>query len=110
QANIYNVIIGVGAIVLIRLLKRRAPKIPGALAALILATLLVAGLGLDQLGVSLLGEIPTGLPSFHLPQIGLADYVNLIPIALAVVGITMAEGLLLVRKYAGKYSDEVDSN
>ena len=110
QANIYNVIIGVGAIVLIRLLKRRAPKIPGALAALILATLLVAGLGLDQLGVSLLGEIPTGLPSFHLPQIGLADYVNLIPIALAVVGITMAEGLLLVRKYAGKYDDKVDSN
>jgi sulfate permease, SulP family len=107
-ANIYSVLIGVGTIVLIRLLKRYAPKIPGALVALILGTLIVSWLGLDQLGVSVLGEIPAGLPSFHLPQIGWNDYLSMIPIALAVVGITMAEGLLLDRKYANKYGDKAD--
>lgn len=108
EANIYSVIIGVGAIVLIRLLKRYAPKVPGALVALILATILVAAFGWVDKGVSVLGEIPSGLPSFHVPQITLQDYLSLLPGAAAVVGITMAEGLLIARKYASKYGDRVD--
>jgi len=74
------------------------------------APLVVALFGLDQRGVSVLGEIPTGLPSFHVPQIGLSDYLSLIPIALAVVGIIMSEGLLVAREYASKYGDPLDSD
>lgn len=107
-ANIYSVIIGVGAIVLIRVLKRYAPKVPGALVALILATALVAIFGLDQKGVSVLGTIPAGLPTLHIPQVGPTDYLDLSLGALAIVGVTMAEGLLIARKYAQKYGDEID--
>jgi high affinity sulfate transporter 1 len=110
EANIYCLIIGIGAIVLIRLMKRYTPRIPGALVALVLATLAVVIFHLDQLGVSVLGEIPQGLPSFHIPQIGWSDYLSLVPGALAVVGITMAEGLLVARKYANKYGDKIDSD
>lgn len=110
EANWYSVAIGVGAIVLIRVLKRYAPKIPGALVALILATALVAVFGLDQKGVSVLGEIPAGLPTLHLPQVGIVDYIRLFPGALALAGVTMAEGLLIARKYAQKYNDQIDSN
>lgn len=110
EANWYSVAIGVGAIVLIRVLKRYAPKIPGALVALILATALVAVFGLDQKGVSVLGEIPAGLPTLHLPQVGIVDYIKLFPGALALAGVTMAEGLLVARKYAQKYNDQIDSN
>jgi high affinity sulfate transporter 1 len=108
EANIYCLVIGIGAILLIRGMKRYTPRIPGALVALVLATLAVEAFNLDQLGVSVLGQIPQGLPSFHLPQIGLTDYVSLIPGALAVVGITMAEGLLVARKYASKYDDKIE--
>jgi sulfate permease, SulP family len=108
QANIYCVIIGVGAIILIRVIKRFAPKVPGALVALVLATIAVPVFGLDQLGVSVLGEIPTGLPALHIPQIGLTDYFSLLPGALAIAGITIAEGLLIARKFADKYGDKID--
>ncbi|MBI5839198.1 MAG: SulP family inorganic anion transporter [Chloroflexi bacterium] len=107
-ANIYSLALGAGAIVVIRLLSRYAPKIPGALVALILATAAVPVFSLEQRGVKVLGQIPAGLPSLHLPQVGWVDYLNLFPGALAIAAITMAEGLLLVRKYATKYRDEID--
>lgn len=110
EANLYCVALGVGTIVLIRLLSRYAPKIPGALVALVLATAAVAVFRLEQHGVSVLGQIPAGLPSLHLPQVGWMDYINLFPGALAIAGITMAEGLLLVRKYAARYRDEIEAD
>ena len=42
RANLYSVAIGVGAFLIVRLMKRYAPKIPGALVALVLLTALVA--------------------------------------------------------------------
>lgn len=107
-ANWYAVGIGVGTIVIIRLLKRTAPKLPGALIALVLMTAIVAIFNLDERGVSVLGAVPSGLPSFALPQVGLGDYITLLPGALAICGVTLAEGLLIARKYAQKYGDKID--
>ena len=46
RANLYSVAIGVSAFLIVRLMKRYAPKIPGALVALVLLTTLVALLDL----------------------------------------------------------------
>jgi high affinity sulfate transporter 1 len=108
QANWYAVGLGVGTIIIIRLLKRYAPKLPGALIALLLMTAMVAIFNLDEKGVSVLGSMPSGLPSLTIPQIPLADYAALIPGALAICGITMAEGLLVARSYAQKYGEKID--
>jgi len=110
EANLYTVAIGLGTIVIIRLLKRFAPKIPGALVALVLMTLLVAGMNLSQHGVSILGEVPAGLPSLTVPQVSISDYGKLLPGALAICGITLAEGLLVGRSYAQKGGYPFDSD
>jgi high affinity sulfate transporter 1 len=110
SANLYSVAIGVGSIAIIRLLKRYAPRLPGALIALIVMTALVALFGLDELGVSVLGPVPSGLPAPTVPDVALADYVRLLPGALAVVGVTMAEGLLIARRYAQKYGEQLDAD
>jgi MFS superfamily sulfate permease-like transporter len=94
--------IGVGTFVIVRLMKRHTPKIPGPLVALILMTVIVAVFGLDRKGVSVLGTIPSGLPTLTVPSVPLADYVRLFPAAIAVVAISVAEGLLLVRAYDRK--------
>jgi high affinity sulfate transporter 1 len=107
-ANWYSVAIGVGSIVMIRVLKRYAPKLPGALIALVVMTVIVAVFNLDQRGVSVLGQVPSGLPSFALPQVSAGDYLALLPGALAICGVTLAEGLLIARKYAQKYDDKID--
>jgi MFS superfamily sulfate permease-like transporter len=110
HANLYSVAIGVGTFAIVRLMKRYAPKVPGALVALILMTVIVAMFSLDQKGVAVLGTLPPGLPSLTVPQVPLADYLRLLPGAIAVVGITLAEALLLVRSYDRKYGEKSDGN
>jgi high affinity sulfate transporter 1 len=110
HANIYSVAIGAGAFAIVRLLKRYAPKVPGALVALALATIVVGVFGLEQKGVGVLGNIPSGGPSLSLPNLPLSDYFALLPGAIAIVGITLAEALLLVRSYDRKYGTKSDGN
>lgn len=110
DTNWYALALGVGTIVIIRLLKRYYPKVPGALTALILMTIIVSLFHLDQKGVKVLGPVPSGLPKLTLPQIGLSDYFSLIPGAIALCAITMAEGLLIARSYGQKYEEKIDGN
>ena len=111
RANLYSVAIGVGAFLIVRLMKRYAPKIPGALVALVLLTTLVALLDLPAKGVAVLGNtIPSGLPALTLPAIPLADYLRLLPGALAIVAILLCEGLLVVRSYSNKYGYKADGD
>ena len=110
HANLYSVAIGLGAFVILRLMKRNLPKVPAALVALILMTVIVTVFGLDQKGVGVLGAMPSGLPSLTLPILPLADYLRLLPGAMAVVAITLCEGLLLVRNCSRKHNTRADGN
>ena len=108
HANWYSVAIFVGTVAIVRLMKRYTPKIPGPLVALIVMTVVVAVFGFEQKGVSVLGTIPSGLPTLTVPSVPLADYVRLIPAVIAAVSITLAEALLLVRAYDRKYGVKSD--
>jgi SulP family sulfate permease len=110
RANLYSVAIGVSAFLTVRLMKRYAPRIPGALVALVLLTAAVALLDLPSKGVGVLGAIPSGAPSLTLPVIPAADYLRLLPSALAIVAILLCEGLLVVRSYSSKYGYKVDGD
>jgi len=110
HANLYAVAIGLGSLIGVRLMKRYAPKIPGALVVLALMTVLVSVFGLNAKGVSVLGDLPAGLPDLVFPTVPLADYVKLLPGALALVAITLCEGLLLAGGYAHKYHYKADGN
>ena len=110
RANLYSVAIGVSAFLIVRLMKRYAPKIPGALVALVLLTVIVAVFNLAEKGVGVLGAIPSGAPSLTLPAIPLADYARLLPSALAIVAILLCEGLLVVRSYSSKYGYKVNGD
>lgn len=109
-ANVYSMALGLGTIAIIRVLRRYAPKIPGALVALLLMTAVVALFGLADKGVSILGEVPAGLPELTLPRASFAEWMALIPGALALVALTASEGLLLARNYAQTYNYPVDSD
>lgn len=110
RANLYSVAIGVSAFLIVRLIKRHAPRIPGALVALVLLTAAVAYWDLPSKGVGVLGAIPSGLPTLTLPVIPAADYLRLLPGALAIVAILLCEGLLVARSYANKYGYKADGD
>jgi sulfate permease, SulP family len=110
HANFYSVAIGFGAFAIVRLIKGYMPKAPAALIALILMTVTVAVFGLDQKGVGVLGTLPAGLPSVTLPSVPPADYLRLLPGAMAVVGISLCEALLLVRSCSRKHNTKADGD
>ena len=110
HANLYSVAIGVGTFAIVRLMKKYAPKAPGALIALALMTIVVAMFGWDAKGVTVLGKLQAGLPSLTVPQIPISDYLRLLPGALAVVGITMCEALLLVRSCSRRHDTRADGD
>ena len=110
HANLYALAIGLGSLIGVRLMKRYVPKIPGALVVLILMTVIVIVFDLNAKGVSVLGDLPAGLPDLVFPTVPLADYVKLMPGALALVAITLCEGLLLAGGYAHKYQYKSDGN
>jgi len=110
HANLWSVAIGVSAFLIVRLMKRYAPKIPGALVALVLLTVAVAYFDLAAKGVGVLGAMPSGPPTLTVPAIPLTDYLRLLPSALAIVAILLCEGLLVVRSYSSKYGYKVDGD
>ncbi|MFC1720470.1 SulP family inorganic anion transporter, partial [Pseudomonadota bacterium] len=110
DANLWSVAIGVSAFLIVRLMKRYTPRIPGALVALVLLTIIVAYFDLSAKGVGVLGAMPSGAPTLTLPAIPLADYMRLLPGALAIVAILLCEGLLVVRSYSSKYNYKVDGD
>ena len=86
--DLTTVAIGVASLVLIFGLKVMAPRLPGALILLVLGLAASIVLGLGERGVTLIGEVPRGLPSIAIPEL---DFVseNIAVIATAAVGLLL---------------------
>jgi SulP family sulfate permease len=111
QTNPYALALGVGTIVIILVIKRYKPLIPGALVALILGTAIA---GIFQLsathGVSVVGDIPIGMPSPAIPIISLQAIPFLIGGAAGMVFLAVGETLGTGRAFAAKYHYDVNAD
>ncbi|MFF2495471.1 SulP family inorganic anion transporter [Agromyces sp. NPDC058064] len=100
--NPVSLTISVLAVAVLLLGKRYLKAVPWALVVLVVATLAVVLLHLDDLGVSVLGEVPAGPPAITWPIIDWTMWLALIPSAMALTLVTTAEGLLVSRSYGEK--------
>ena len=69
SVNWPTVALSAGSIATLLLLKRFAPKVPGALIVVGAGILLVAFAGLEEAGVDLIAPVPSGLPLPGLPEL-----------------------------------------
>ena len=88
-------------------LRRLAPGVPGPLVAVAGGIAAVKILGLD---VPTVGSIPSGLPSFGLPDIGLGDAAGLAGAGIGVMLVAFAEGLAAANAYATRDHQRIDAN
>jgi len=72
------------SIVIMLLIKRWNASFPGALVVLIVATIVTMIFDLNNLGVSVIEDVPSGLPSFSIPEMKYDTMVALIPSVLTV--------------------------
>jgi SulP family sulfate permease len=99
-ANGWSVQMSVVAIVLLLLGRRVAPRVPWALVVLVVATIAVVTTNAVDAGVSVLGPVEAGPPALTWPILGWGEWLALVPSAIALALVTMAEGLLVARSYA----------
>lgn len=98
-ASLPSVLLSSSAVVLLVLGRRYAPKAPGALIVLVLATVVTGMWGLEQHGVAVLGAVPAGPPQLAIPLLNATQWASLVPSGLALALVTMAEGVLISRSY-----------
>ena len=109
RTNVVTFAIGGGTLVLILLLKRW-PRVPGILIAVSAATLVVAVFHLATRGVSVLGSLPQGLPLPRLPFVHVDDLGPILIGGLAVALVSFADTSVLSRTYATRLRSPVDPN
>jgi high affinity sulfate transporter 1 len=102
--------VGVGVYAMIVLLRRFAPRLPAALLAVVLATLVVAVFHLEAHGVAALGAVPAGLPHLHLPRASAIEVGRLAVDALGIALLTFSDTILNSRSFARRNGYDVDAN
>lgn len=110
EIHLITLLIGVGAITTLVVLKRYAPKVPRALVVVAATTLLVWGFGLHGQGVSVVGEVPAGLPGFALPQLDIGTLQTLGGTAAVIALVAFMEAYSVARAIADREGYEVDAN
>jgi SulP family sulfate permease len=108
--NLPTVVIGVVSVVVLVALKKAAPAFPRALAVVVGSTLAVWGLGLHEAGVSIVGEVPAGLPSPALPTIDMAAARELLPTALTISLVAFMESIAVAQAFAKRHKYTVQPN
>lgn len=103
HTHILTLGMGIAGIAIIKLGKKYFPFIPGSLTVVVIGTLATWGLGLDQLGVKILKDIPQGLPDLTLPTLTIENITNLFPIAIALVLIGFTESIAIGKAIAARH-------
>ncbi len=110
QVQPATVLIGLASILLLVGLKRWKPVFPRALAVVVLGTVAVWGLRLDEAGVAIVGSVPAGLPSPSMPTMDWESIRALLPIAVTISLVSFMESVSVARAFARRNRYEIDAN
>jgi high affinity sulfate transporter 1 len=111
ETNGAALVIGLACLAVIFGFKRWRPKIPGVLVAVVGATAAVGVFGLaERYGLSVVGPLSKGLPSFRLPSVPAGDYGALVAGAIGIALVSFADTSVLSRTFAIRGGYRVNPN
>lgn len=105
EINLNTAIIGLVACTIIVVLKKINSKIPNALIVVLLGILVLKFFEQNLLDVSIVKEIPSGLPSFSIPEIDIAQIRELMPIAITLVMVGYLETISIGKTLESKQDE-----
>jgi high affinity sulfate transporter 1 len=103
-------VIGLSSLVGILLLQRLMPKVPAVLVAVVLASVAVNLLNLEDDGVDTIGVLPQGFPPFTIPSVDLSDVSTLLAGAVAIALIALADTMSTASSFAARHGERVRGN
>jgi high affinity sulfate transporter 1 len=110
SANAATVAVGAGALALLFGVERFAPRLPGGLLALVLGIVASSALSLSSHGVTIVGHVPSGLPTPGVPSVDSAEIPTLLAAAGGMVLVIFSESLGAANNFAVKHGYEIDPN
>ena len=113
EINKYTLAVGLGGIVTIIVLKKINKRIPFPLVVVLLGMGVGYALGLDAMpyNVSIVGDVPDGLPSFTVPTVTYEAVTSLLPIALTIALIGFTESIAVAKSIQKKHKNyEIDAS
>jgi high affinity sulfate transporter 1 len=111
ETNRAALVLGVACLAVILACKRWRPRIPGVLVAVVGATVAVGVFGLaERYGLSVVGTLPKGLPSFRFPSVPTEDLGALVAGAIGIALVSFADTSVLSRTFAIRGGYRVDPN
>ena len=111
EINPYTLGIGIAAILLILLVGRISKKIPAPLLLVILGIATVILFRLETKGIEVVGDIPSGLPGFLLPNFSIEGMGQLMPIAITIALFGYMESISIAKSVEEKHPEyEIDAN
>lgn len=110
DANGWAIVISAASLTVLIVGRRLAPLVPWALIVLIGATTAALLTGVERRGVSTLGPVASGAPTFSWPLIDWSQWLALVPSALSLTMVAMSEGLLVSRAFGERRGYRVNVN
>ena len=107
-----TLVLGLAALALIFGLRVVAPRVPGALVLVVGGLLATALFGLEDRGVELVGDVPSGLPAVVLPDFAyIGDHViDVLTAAIALLMIGFSQTAGDARTFSSKHRYRIDVN
>ncbi len=100
--------VGLSSLFLLFALERFADRVPAALVTLVYGIGVVTVFGLEERGVHTVGQIATALPRLTWPDVSVTDLFGLLPGALAIALVAVAETVGIGRDFARKHHYHID--
>jgi len=110
ELNPYVLGIGAATMACALAVRRLWPRLPAMLLAMLFASGLSQALDGASHGVRLMGALPDSLPPFSWPSLGLDELRQLVPGALAVAMLGLAEAVSIARAVAARSQQMIDNS
>ncbi len=107
-------IVSLSTVVVVILLRKKWPKFPGMIAAMIVGSLVAFGLNLyfgeEKTGIAMVGALPRQLPPLSSPDFSLDVMQQLAPLALAMTLFALTEAVSIARSIGMKTGQPISGN
>ena len=85
-------------------------RLPAILAGIVFGTIISYGVGLGDLGVKLVGDLPSGFPRIIMPDLNPVIIVALLPTAISIALVVIAQGTVVIRDFGAEHGEKTNLN
>ena len=110
EINWLSVVLGVGALVILRLAGKLIPKFPMAIVIMAVGVVATLLFRVDEQGVILLDAVESGLPKIHMFHFAGIDWTQAAGRSLMIAAVIMSDTLLSENNFALKNGYKIDEN